>query len=630
MPIASISQRSKSPVFASAFAAKSPLFRAMIRRVVVVFSCMTLLVTTGVDASSRSGPLGVQGGKHYGPGEKDTIPYNWAVTGDVIVQGTQLFDNNASTGLAVLCELPSGCAMEFPYGGTSDSLDLNAFEVVASGLLRDGCVGGCASVKLVWWTGRVKAERWISEPIVTGGDPLRKDQWWIQKIQAASGWTDTRGRSDIQIAVIDTGVDYLHVDLSGSKTNTTDDRDFINNDADAMDDSRHGTHVAGIAAAITDNSQGVSGVCPECTILPIKVLDAAGSGSSTGVANGIRYAADMGAEVINLSLGADQCAPDMAAAVNYAYDKNVVLVAAAGNSGAGECPFVVAIGTGSTSMGYPGALNRVLAVGASDEGDARAAFSSTGPMLDVSAPGVRILSTLPSNRYGVLDGTSMSAPMVAGLAALVIAKNGQLHPSQVEAIIRSSADDLGDPGRDDQTGWGRINVARALHTGWPAVASEPEASCPSTMSAQERTDDADLLDLYRAIRDSVFSTSTLGREYTAQYYTYGPEVSRILFENPPLRSDLAALLHDAENEFQMLLPGAADSAVLSEALVRRTESLIHGVAEKSSPQLKDGLLTEWQRLDLASHVGQSTARVWQAISDPDRNYVRIYIPVGSK
>jgi thermitase len=276
-------------------------------------------------------------------------------------------------------------------------------------------------------------------------------------IKAPAAWEETIGSEAVTVAVIDSGVDLTHPDLVDKMKNSG--RDFINNDFDATDDYFHGTMVAGIIAAGTDNGEGISGVAWNCRILPVKVLDKTGTGTTDKVAQGIIYAADNGASVINLSLGATAGDETLRSALRYAYDKGVVIVAAAGNSGG--------------PVYYPAAYDSyVFAVAATDYNDVRASFSNIGSELDAAAPGVQILSAVPtwffgpsSLPYGYADGTSLAAPHVSGLAALIKGLKPGLTPAQVMNIIRYAADDVnasGYAGKDEFLGYGRINMEKAL------------------------------------------------------------------------------------------------------------------------------------------------------------------------
>lgn len=283
-------------------------------------------------------------------------------------------------------------------------------------------------------------------------DPRFGDQWALGKIEAPDAWEVITGTNDVVIAIIDTGIDYNHLDLDDGRY--VGGYDFINDDDDPMDDEGHGTHVTGIATADTNNGVGIAGLAWNSLVMGVKVLDADGSGSHFDVAQGIKYAADNGAHVANLSLGGPFPSLTLEEAMQYAYDAGVVMACAAGNSH-------------GYGVSYPAAYDQYcLGVAATDDSDERAVFSSYGPEVDVAAPGVDILSTTGGD-YESWDGTSMATPHVAGLAALILAHDPELSVDQVFAAIRDSADDVNAgtlPGEDDYLGTGRINAYRALAT----------------------------------------------------------------------------------------------------------------------------------------------------------------------
>ena len=288
-------------------------------------------------------------------------------------------------------------------------------------------------------------------------------QWNMPQINAESGWDITTGSSGVTIAILDTGVDVSHPDLSSK---VVSGYDFVNGDRLPLDDEGHGTHVAGIAAAIGNNSEGVAGISWGANIMPVKVLGSSGSGSLSDVSSGITWAADHGAQIINMSLGSSSASSTLEDAINYAYGKGVLLVAAAGN----ECD------SGNPTM-YPAAYDHVLAVGATGDSDEHADYSSTGSYVDVVAPGGNPSDSYDSNpnhwivstywrdsgySYAQVAGTSQAAPHVAGLAALILSVNSSLSNDEVEQIIETTAVDLGTAGRDNTFGYGRIDVAAAL------------------------------------------------------------------------------------------------------------------------------------------------------------------------
>ncbi len=276
-------------------------------------------------------------------------------------------------------------------------------------------------------------------------------------IKATAAWDETHGDPGVVIAILDTGVDMTHPELSAKVVSAG--HDFANDDEDATDDFWHGTHVAGVAAADTNNSEGIAGVAWDCKILPVKVTAADGTGFYSWIIDGIIWATDQGAKVINLSLGGDVDDPFLEDACKYAFDKGVVIVAAAGND--------------TASVVYPAAYDDyVLAVAATDYNDEPADFSNFGPQVDVAAPGVYILGPAPQWYVGdgflpyiFGSGTSASTPHVSGMAALIMSLKPELKPAEVMAIIRYTADDVNKaahPGRDDFIGYGRINMQRAL------------------------------------------------------------------------------------------------------------------------------------------------------------------------
>jgi subtilisin family serine protease len=267
-------------------------------------------------------------------------------------------------------------------------------------------------------------------------------------IDLPEAWEIAKGSPDIVIAIVDTGVDLTHPDLVSKLVpgyNIIDDNDL------PLDDDGHGTHVAGIAAAATDNDNiGVAGVCWECKIMPIKALGTEG-GSTSDVATAIRYAVDHGAHVINLSLGGSSGTEALLSAVRYAYSREIPVVAAMGNFGSAE-PF------------YPAAYPETIAVGASDKFDLRWEYSNYGEDIDLVAPGVQILSAYFLDRYAYMNGTSMAAPHVSGVIGLLRSMFPNKTVEVLRTILTASADDLGDPGWDIYYGAGRLNAFLALRS----------------------------------------------------------------------------------------------------------------------------------------------------------------------
>lgn len=299
------------------------------------------------------------------------------------------------------------------------------------------------------------------QSLLTPTDTFYPQQWNMENINAEGAWDKSVG-TGITIAVIDTGVDYLHPDLDD---NVILGYDWVNNDNDPMDDNGHGTHVAGIAAAEL-NGMGVVGTANGAKILAIKVLDSAGSGYDYNVASAIIEAADSGVDIISLSLGGgySQVIED---SCNYAYDSGVLIVAAAGNNGG--------------SVLYPAALDTVIAVSSVNSDNTISSFSSRGLEIELCAPGGGdrlIYSTYPGSGYAWAAGTSMAAPHVSGVAALL----KSIHPDWTNVDIRnymlSTARDLGTPGRDGLYGYGLIDASRVI--GGPSLYTRATAAYNDT------------------------------------------------------------------------------------------------------------------------------------------------------
>jgi len=288
----------------------------------------------------------------------------------------------------------------------------------------------------------------IAPPVHAATDPLLAQQWGIFAIGADRVWSTTTGAGVI-VAVVDSGSGQ-HPDLA---ENLLPGRSFFGlvetPDGNDIDTSGHGSHVAGIIAAAANNGIGGSGVAPNAKILPIKVLDQAGSGDARDVAAGVRYAADNGAKVINLSLGGAAESSSLSQAIAYANDKGALVVAAAGNGGASDKPK------------WPASLDLTLAVTAVDQSNNATSFDQRGDYIDIAAPGANVVSTAKGD-YVTLSGTSMAAGFVAGAAALLFAAEPRVTNAQVRDILLRTATDIGDPGRDVTFGVGLINMVAAL------------------------------------------------------------------------------------------------------------------------------------------------------------------------
>ena len=294
----------------------------------------------------------------------------------------------------------------------------------------------------------------------TPNDTNYASQWALTKISSTSAWDTTTGSNTLKIAVIDTGVNGTHEDLSGK---IIAGYDFVNDTAISAnmdsDDNGHGTLVSGVAAADTNNNLGIAGLDWNAKIIPVKALNSSGTGYASEIASAIEYAVDNGASVINMSFGGSESSSVMEDAINYAANHNVVTVAASGNEG--------------TAVSYPAKYASVVAVGATDSSDNRASWSNYGSELDVTAPGVSILSTADSGGYESVSGTSIASPYVAALASLVKAKYPDFSASQIASMIDNNADKVSGMGGNNFTeyyGYGRINAQHALI---PIASSDP-------------------------------------------------------------------------------------------------------------------------------------------------------------
>jgi thermitase len=271
-------------------------------------------------------------------------------------------------------------------------------------------------------------------------------QWNLPAIDIEKAWDISKGDEDIIIAVVDTGVDMDHPDL---RRRLMKGYNVMENSSNFDDDNGHGTHVAGIIASETHNGEGIAGITWNNRIMPVKAMGSKGYGYTFDIAKGIIWAADHGADVINLSLGNYQPSAFLEEAIRYAYDKGAVLISAAGNDN-------------SEQPSFPAAFPEVLSVSAVSYTGDKADFSNYGYYIDVTAPGVYIPSTYFKNQYAALSGTSMASPHVAGLAGLILSVNPDLSNRQVMNIIKGTARDIGEKGRDAYFGNGLIDINAAL------------------------------------------------------------------------------------------------------------------------------------------------------------------------
>jgi len=277
------------------------------------------------------------------------------------------------------------------------------------------------------------------------------EQWGHFVVFLNRAWDITTGNKNIVIAVIDEGVDYNHVELI-NQFGTTKGYDFVDDDPDPApddpDNELHGTHVAGIIAATMNNSIGISGA-GNFTLVAYRALDESGAGTSDNIFEAMLEAArNPDVRIVNMSLGASTGDSLMKEGIDTLLARGKVVIAATGNDGG--------------PVNYPAAFDGVIGVAAWDTTNTIGSFSSRGPEVDVAAPGVRILSTIPGNRAAWMDGTSMAAPLVSGIVGLMLTVNPNLTPQDVADILCSTAIDVLDAGRDIYSGCGLVNAEAAV------------------------------------------------------------------------------------------------------------------------------------------------------------------------
>ncbi len=278
---------------------------------------------------------------------------------------------------------------------------------------------------------------------------VASQQWAVDTIDAPSAWDTTTGSDTVIVGVLDTGLDMGHPDIDGT---WVAGYDIVNDDADPSDDHGHGTHISGIIGAHTNNTTGVASIGHETMLMPVKVLDSSNIGSAADIADGITWAADHGAHILNLSFSSTSDVPAVKDAIDYADAAGLLLIAAVGNNN-------------STQPRYPAAYDNVVGVGATDRFDRHFMLSNRGDFVAVSAPGVSIQSTEwrdSGNSYSSRTGTSTAAAHVSAVAALVLAIDDTQTSDDVRTILENTGVDLGDPGYDHKFGHGRLDAAAAV------------------------------------------------------------------------------------------------------------------------------------------------------------------------
>jgi serine protease len=392
---------------------------------------------------------------------------------DTHVQGTAVTATDPLSASEAAHEIRADVRNGNPYGGntipvvtteaTDDGLKIETVDVATEGEAASVARDAAASGDLV------SVE--VDSPVrVETNDTYYSQQWAFQETSYQAAWTSTTGTGAV-VAVVDTGVQADHLDLKGQvKTG----RQFLGNSSNegkkycGSDPYGHGTHVAGIVAAKANNHRGVAGMAPGAKILPVRVLDANGIGSASNVAKGIVWAADHGADVINLSLGGASMSQAQKIAIDNARLNGVVVVAAAGNDGNPTDP-------GPDPFLYPAAYAPTIAVASVYQVTpgtvGLSGFSTVAPYVDISAPGGGIKSTITfvdtnghvyQRGYGTMSGTSMATPHVSAAAALIKALYPNCSPDHVATALMNSAIDLGSAGVDSFFGAGLVNPSGAL------------------------------------------------------------------------------------------------------------------------------------------------------------------------
>jgi thermitase len=294
---------------------------------------------------------------------------------------------------------------------------------------------------------------------LTPNDPSWGQEWGLPKVNAPTAWNTTTGSSSMVVAILDTGVDFTHPDLQGR---FVAGYDFVNGDSDPTDDNGHGTGTAGVFGATSNNGVGIAGTCWACKVMPVKVMNSAGSGAWSTIASGMTWATDHGAKIISMSLGGSTGSATMQDAVTYAQAHDVLVVAAAGNNA-------------SSALFYPAAYAGVLSVAGTQSNDTLYSWSDYGSWVSVAAPGCDY-TTMRGGGYGAFCGTSAATPVVAGVAGLARSLMPAATGVQIATAIETSAVHIG-----SVVAYGRVDAAATLAATGSITPSPPPPSTTTTM-----------------------------------------------------------------------------------------------------------------------------------------------------
>jgi thermitase len=471
----------------------SLLRRFSIKTYLAAVLAVSLVIGLGVSALlPASSPLAFNNliGKYRDAPVRDTLSGNYSVVGEA-TSTSLLVKYKAKTSEATRANIHA-------QAGTKARRHIGQLGVDVVQVTSSDSVGEIMKKYKARSEVEYVEPNFLAKHFLTPNDSLFSKQWHLQKIEAPKAWDVSQGGFG-PIAIIDTGIATNQADLSGA---VQVGYNFVNDTTDTNDDNGHGTHVAGIVSATSNNGTGVASIGFKGTLLPVKVLDNTGAGTYGDVASGIVFAVDKGAKIINMSLGGSSSSRTLEEAVKYALARGLIIVAAAGNN------------SNSVPV-YPAAYSGVVAVSASTEDDNLASFSSYGSNVYVSAPGVSITSTYHSGGYATLSGTSMATPAVSGLIGLALSR-GTITPTTALSDLKTTSDKIG-PYAYDSNGWnqyfgyGRINAAKLLATGTatePTPTEETTSTQPSDKPKASSRSPAASLQFDVVVEGSVDSVDT--------------------------------------------------------------------------------------------------------------------------